>query len=323
MKIEDILAEYITKDYYTANIKTEVILDMILTPVIDKILTVIGQKNNLGINGEMRLLAKEFPMLKPNSCAKTDEEKLQGAKGSTALKPNRENEYNYRNCNADYLMCDNESVYFVELKTTQKSLDRNQMINYRNYLAECENEKFSNVSGAAFIELLNHVSKTGHSRSSKNKPWGDTEKDDLKRLFEAIIRCPEYKSYGKDGEKISLEKDWLEKNHHVEDAITYLKKTKAVSSKKYLLTAGQMLDNMKDGEWWDCKQIKLLYLMPKKPSDEEIKEILEYKQKGTLIVVTFQEMMELAHVLCKEMEKQGLKKYWKWVMEILTQCGLY
>ena len=69
-------------------------------------------------------------------------------------------------------MCDNESVYFVELKTTQKSLNRNQMINYRNYLAECENEKFSNVSGAAFIELLNHVSKTGHSRSSKNKPWG-------------------------------------------------------------------------------------------------------------------------------------------------------
>lgn len=64
MKIEDILAEYITKDYYTANIKTEVILDMILTPVIDKILTVIGQKNNLGINGEMRLLAKEVSYVK-------------------------------------------------------------------------------------------------------------------------------------------------------------------------------------------------------------------------------------------------------------------
>lgn len=325
MKIEEILVGNITRDYYTANIKAEVILDMILTPVIEKILTVIGQKNkNLGINGEMKLLAKEFPMLKPNSCAKTDEEVFKEVKRSPALKSNRENEYNYRNCNTDYLMCDKESVYFVELKTTQNSCDHKQMINYRNYLAECENKKFSSVSGAGFIELLNHVSQTGYSRSSKNKPWGETEKDDLKRLFEAVIRYPEYRGYGKDGEKLPLEEDWvMEKNHHADDALIYLKKTRAVSSKKYLLTAGQMLDHMKDGEWWECKQIKLIYLMPEKPSEEEIKEVLDYNRKGIFIIVTFQEIIKQAHVICREMEKQGLKKYWKWVMEILLQCGLY
>jgi len=45
MKIHEILTEYIIRDYYTPNIKAEVILDMILTPVIGEILTVIGRSN--------------------------------------------------------------------------------------------------------------------------------------------------------------------------------------------------------------------------------------------------------------------------------------
>lgn len=104
MKINEILAENITKDYFNAKVKTEVIFDTILTPVIGEILTVIGRENKkLKINGEMKLLAKEFPMLKLNE----------------------ENEKNnYRNCNADYLMCDNNTVYFVELKTTHKSINK-------------------------------------------------------------------------------------------------------------------------------------------------------------------------------------------------------
>lgn len=67
MKINEILAENITKDYFNAKVKTEVIFDTILTPVIGEILTVIGRENKkLKINGEMKLLAKEFPMLKLN-----------------------------------------------------------------------------------------------------------------------------------------------------------------------------------------------------------------------------------------------------------------
>lgn len=315
MKIYEILAEKIIRDYYTANIKAEVILDMILTPVISKILTVIGQNNkDLGINGNMRLVAKEFPVLKPKSCAKTSGEEL---------KKDDEDQYNYRNCNADYLMCDKGSVYFVELKTTQQSFDCDQMMNYLNYIADCKNEKFSNFSGAAFIDLLNHVSQTGYSNSRKDKPWGKTEKDDLKRLFEAIIWHSEYRRYGKEGKQILLKEDWAkEKAHHVDDAIAYLKKTGAVSSKKYLLTAGQMLDNMEDGKWWDYDKIKLLYLMPRKPSEKAIKELSEQDQEH-MIIVTFQEIKEQADLICMEMEKQNIKNYWEWVMEILIQCGLY
>lgn len=184
MEIYERLAENIIRDYFTPNIKAEVLLDTILTPVIGDILTVVGQKNkNLGINGEMKLLAKEFPMLKVP----------------------KEDEINYRNCNADYLMCDAESVYFVELKTTQESLDCDQMINYRKYLENCkdEDQKFFDVSGAEFIKLLNHVSQTGYSSDNKNKPWNEEEspeQDDLKRVFEAVIQYPKYtenKGYGK------------------------------------------------------------------------------------------------------------------------------
>ena len=104
------------------------------------------------------------------------------------------------------------------------------MMNYQNYLADCKNEKFSNSSGAAFIDLLNHVSQTGYSNSHKDKPWGKTEKDDLKRLFEAIIRYPEYRGYGKKGKQILLKENWAkDKAHHVDDAIAYLKKTRSVS----------------------------------------------------------------------------------------------
>ncbi len=310
MEIYERLAENIIRDYFTPNIKAEVLLDTILTPVIGDILTVVGQKNkNLGINGEMKLLAKEFPMLKVP----------------------KEDEINYRNCNADYLMCDAESVYFVELKTTQESLDCDQMINYRKYLENCkdEDQKFFDVSGAEFIKLLNHVSQTGYSSDNKNKPWNEEEspeQDDLKRVFEAVIQYPKYtenKGYGKT-KKIPLMENWAnEEDHHVDDAIAYLRKNKAVSSKKYLFTAGQMLNHMKYGEWWNCNKIKLVYLVPETPSDKEIKEILEYYQKGFVIIVTFREMMEQAYLIGKESEKQKLKKYWNWVMEILIQCGLY
>lgn len=309
MDMYEKLAENIIRDYFTPNIKAEVILDMILTPVIGDILTIAGKKNKgLGISGKMTLIAKEFPMLKSRFGGQTSGEKSKN---------------NYRSCNVDYLMCDAESVYFVELKTTQGSLDRDQMINYRKYIADCEDEKFSDVSGTDFIKLLNHVSWTGHLSNHANKTWKETEprKDDLKRVFEAVIQYPEHGRSG-ENEEIPFSRNWAEEEaHHVDDAIAYLKKNEAVSSKKYLLTAGQMLDNMKAGEWWDCKHIKLLYLMPEMPSDDK-REILEYYQKGIVIIVTFREIMEHAYLIGREVEKRGLKNYWNWIMEILIQCGL-
>lgn len=278
-------------DYYTANIKAEVLFNTILTPIIGYILTIIGKKNEkIGIEGEMKLLAKEFPML-------------------------QEREVNYRNCNVDYLMCDKNSIYFVELKTTQESYRADQKNKYAKYLEYCiKGETFANTAGRDFIDLLNHVSTTGYSDKKRKKPWGESSKKDLKWLFETILNYPKDK-----GNTACPQDGWEEKeNNHVDRAIFYLRNEKADSSKKYLLTAGQMLDHMKDGEWWDCKQIKLLYLMPKDFSE---KQIGVYPQNNS-IVVTFQKIVEQAYLISKEMEKWGLKNYWEWVMKILVQSGL-
>ena len=57
MKINEILAENITKDYFNAKVKTEVIFDTILTPVIGEILTVIGRENKkLKINDTLKTI---------------------------------------------------------------------------------------------------------------------------------------------------------------------------------------------------------------------------------------------------------------------------
>lgn len=320
------LEKNIISDYFTANIKSEVILDMLLTPIIDKVLSIIGEKKkDKGIEGIVKLLAKEFPMLK-------------------------EGQLDYRNRNADYLMCDDKSVYFVELKTTQGSFDDDQLEKYIEYLERYkEDKRFKDIAGKEFIKLLNHVSKTGHSKDNLEKLFEGVmhcnkpleEKERLKWLFEKIICHPNAPE--------ELKENWQNENRHAERAIIHLKDTQAISSKKYLLTAGQMLDSMKkdDKWWWDKRKIKLLYIMPE---EEQISDLLEKKKKqlsekkfkGTtsenlkkqietyqklldlidkkdVIFVTFQDIIKY----CGEMEKSEKWEYWIWVKKILGECGLY
>ena len=87
MNIHERMGTEIVNDYFTANIKSEVLIDTLLTPIIGDILTIIGQ--HIGIKGKMQVLAKEFPMMKNGNIDETD----------------------FRNCNADYLMSDENTVY--------------------------------------------------------------------------------------------------------------------------------------------------------------------------------------------------------------------
>lgn len=289
MIIQELLTENIVRDYYTANIKAEVILGTILTPVIGEILTIIGRRNEQ-INGEMKLLAKEFPVLKSREIE-------------------REEKPSFLSYNADYLMCDKDSIYLVELKSRRESYDYAQM---RNYLMYCSDEEtFADRAGKNFVYLLNHVSKTGYSHKRWKEIWKETSevKEGLKWLFEIIIRYSEER-----GRTAYPEIGWEEREHgHADRAVSYLRQSGGVSSKKYLFTAGQMLDNMKDNELWE-KKIKLLYLMPGTAFQNKI--------PSDCIVVTFQEIMEQADAVCREMDKPDLIKYWNWVMNILVRCGL-
>lgn len=281
--IHEIFAKEVVKDYFTANIKAEVIFDTILTPVIGEILTIIysGKRGK-----EMRLIAKEFPILKEKG--------------------------RYRSWNVDYLMCDDETVYLVELKTTQGSIGSNQKDRYQDHITG-KKMSFASEEGYDFLCLLNHVSKTGEpdksyratkEKDSKNWNW----KGKLESLFEDIIMYPlKNKSVMNGGEK---------QNSYADRAKEYLIEKKAAASKKYLFTAGQILDHIDgDCEWWNYTKRKVLYLVPANEPNKSDK-----RDKDEIIdIVTFEDIIENKDDIGKEIKKGNLVpiEYWEWVVGIL------
>lgn len=122
----EMIKENVVVDYFTANIKSEVIFDMLLTPMIPEII-----EAKTGV--ETEVIAKEFPMLNRNFAENKD----------------------YRNCNADYLLrsTDGQKWYLVELKTTTSSEGKKQKERYEQILKD-EVSLYRD-----FVELLAHIYK--------------------------------------------------------------------------------------------------------------------------------------------------------------------
>lgn len=171
------LFEEIVNDYYTANYKAEVVIDTLITPVLVDIL-------NDSLVGEFEYITKEFPILK-------DEDD------------------DFRSFKADYLVRNNKEkdnknkFYFIELKTSNSSLDSNQLNRYINVLTS--GETFGNYY-KKFCNVIKNV-------------YNKENIDDIYRLIEASDK----------GSSAELAKD-------------YLKKKKYLGSKKYLFQLGQIMD---------------------------------------------------------------------------------
>ena len=215
----NIIKDSIIDDYYTAAIKSEVALDALITPVIDEILNLLIERKD----GVIKYITKEFPILK---CHIDDAE--------TEIT-------DYSSINVDYVLADNNIVYFVELKTTMSSIDEKQEDNYKN-INDDEIKKYA----IDFIKLLNHNSSSGIG--DKRFPGEMNEKsygiEMLKELFDRIVGEGEGKTYS-------------------ERAKVYLKEQgkSLKGKKKYLFQAGQILDSGID--LWDGKKtIQVIYLAP-------------------------------------------------------------
>lgn len=229
--LKTIIYKEVVNDYYTAGIKAEVILDMLLRPELERVL------GRLGYPG-IKFITKEFPI------------------------PTAENDTH--NCNVDYLMYDENLVYLIELKTSSTSEDKKQLENYIDHIFNEKNKgkSFRELFGERFIWLLNYVSKSGRKsdnesgKSFDGNEWGklkkqlkkDKDEDCLLELFDKIIS-----SKDKD---IMYDKEV----NFSQKAMRYLKKYKKTGSQKYLYQAGQILDS-KPGEWWD-KSVRLVYIVP-------------------------------------------------------------
>ena len=127
------IKKWVVNDYFTPNIKAEVILDTLLTPYIAQIL-----KNQLSIHAE--LLAKEMSIKDIN--------------GSTN-----------RGAKIDYVLEDTGTVYLVELKTTKGSINSNQAERYTDNCYEDGKVKtFGQALGAQLLDIV------GDKFKSKG-PW--------------------------------------------------------------------------------------------------------------------------------------------------------
>ena len=100
-KMDDI-RKWVVNDYFTPNIKAEVILDTLLTPYITEILT--DQAKDI-FSGELCFITKEMSVLE------SEESKKGSGYGNMGTK-------------IDYVLGDEEAVYLVELKTTDSSIKK-------------------------------------------------------------------------------------------------------------------------------------------------------------------------------------------------------
>lgn len=253
-----VIINSIVNDYYTAGIKAEVLIDMLLTPVLTRMLNDCKK-----VSGKWEFITKEFPIIDQDS-------------------------KDFRNYNADYLICNAERVYLVELKTNSSSEGKKQIARYLKLLKRCDGKSFNETLGQDFCKLLSHIYKTEitgtvHMQDGIKNILGDSNSDCI----------------------------------NTDKAIEYLKRKAVTGSGKYLFQAAQMIDAKPDS--WLDKKVGLIYIVPSRSSFENIlgkvagQAKYEYNDKD-IIVVGFKE--DILPVLDEEAEED---KYLKMVSVILNK----
>lgn len=232
--LEEIIREQVVNDYFTPNIKAEVILDTLLTPYIPQIL-----KDQLGINAEP--LAKEMSIPE------------EGKFGSIGTK-------------IDYVLADSDNVYLVELKTTDSSIDNDQA---GKYLSNCQNKRFGETLGWQLLSILDKPLKGTFNLHLKEyceqtgdpSSWDDAQGDEvLRQVFQKIItksfalfRLPVDKINQKcrcaeNARELIFENNWTQREKY--------------RSRKYLFTLGQLVNYLNKGNHLWTKHLRLVYITP-------------------------------------------------------------
>lgn len=144
-----IIKDLVVNDYYTPNIKAEVILDTLLTPYIVGII-----KEQCGVDAAF--VTKEMSVFDESR------DNNQGEK-------------------IDYILADAETVYLVELKTTKGSIKPEQALLYQK---NCFRKKFGEVFGDKLLKIVSTKLKgVGKIWEETNEP-----EERLGKLFNDILQ---------------------------------------------------------------------------------------------------------------------------------------
>lgn len=234
MSLSDTITKWVINDYFTPNIKAEVILDTLLTPYIPQIL-----KDQLDIDAVF--LTKEMSI---------PEGKQFGSIGPKI----------------DYVLAGSDKVYLVELKTTDSSINDDQA---KKYLNNCQSRKFGEKLGWQLLSILDKPKKGTFNihleeyvkKFGDPSLWTDNQGDTVMRqIFQSIITksfdlftLP--KDAGNQKCKCAKNAEELIRNNHW----TLRKK---YSSRKYLYSLGQLVDHLdKGGKLWN-RELQLVYITP-------------------------------------------------------------
>lgn len=132
------IKKWVVNDYFTPNIKAEVILDTLLTPYITELI----QTGCKEIKEELRFITKEMSL-------GTEHKNNQGSK-------------------VDYILAGAQFVYLIELKTTNSSINDKQAQRYRRC---CEDNKtFGQVFGKKLLDIMEDQWRWGGQKRSNRKP---------------------------------------------------------------------------------------------------------------------------------------------------------
>lgn len=226
--ISGTIKEWVVNDYFTPNIKAEVILDTLLTPYVAQIV-----ERKLGKqDGELTFLTKEMSIPASDTF------------GSSAPK-------------IDYVLASRETVYLVELKTTDSSINDLQTANYLN---NCPGKPFGERLGRQLLFILDKPDDTFtlHLLDDSDKWGAPSQWDDetLKNVFQAIISKSFHVPAGAAGNSCAEKARELIRSNNWTQRGKY-------RSRKYLYTLGQLIDYLnidKSGLW--KKPMEVIYLTP-------------------------------------------------------------
>lgn len=230
----DTFKTWVVKDYFTPNIKAEVVLDTLLTPYLPKILH--SQYPEI----DAVYLTKEMSLRKP--------------------RPEQESEDNL-GPKIDYVLADRhrDCVYLVELKTTDSSLDPGQSSRYAALTAQGENT-FGEILGKRLLSIL-----VSHLFIDLGEPETWTDDGKLDEAWRKI--------WGKRGNYEPKDQLPSQGGSYSQRAIELIKvKGWAwrgnLRSRKYVYTLGQLMDYLHGeptaGQLWQ-RRVELIYLVPRLP----------------------------------------------------------
>lgn len=261
--MKEILKRWVINDYFTPNIKAEVILDTMLSPYIGAVLSdnkdcpIIFVTKEMSINTSLINNKTTESDNKQNDSEKDKENIIRGPK-------------------IDYVFAGKKSVYLVELKTATGSINDKQLEIYKN-LAEKE-LFFGVLLGNRLLEILK---ESFNIKISKSRNYSDNSFKEA--WFEIWNKKNAYVPKGNFNEKLSNYDTYADAAKDLIKAKGWTAKMN-VSSRKYLYTLGQILDYLLgdkskpkeeldhikiDNNLWN-RQLKFIYLLPSLDNIEHI-----------------------------------------------------